>query len=341
MLVAGVRRGNLAVGDIVLIVAAVGSTQSGLGALVANIVAARHSLTMFEHFVTISEGELDLPLAASPLIAPPLRQGVEFKDVWFRYADDQPWVLRGVNLRLPVGATTAVVGLNGAGKTTLINLLCRFYDPQQGAVLWDGVDLRALDPATLRRRIRAVFQDATAYDLTAAENILLGDTSAQSRPARIIEAAQAARAHEIISDLPDGYDSLLTRVFYASDDDRNDPRSGITLSGGQWQRIALARALLLPDPDLLILDEPSSALDAEAEHEIHQELRRRRRLRTGVLISHRLNVVRTADRIVVLANGQITQTGSHAELVHAPGPYADLFALQSRGYRDSTETEPA
>lgn len=208
-------------------------------------------------------------------------------------------------------------------------------------MLWDGVDLRTLDPISLRRRIQAVFQDATAYDLTARDNILLGDTSAEGNPDRITAAARAAHAHNVIAALPNGYNTLLTRVFYSSDDDRNDPRAGTTLSGGQWQRIALARALLLDDPDLLILDEPSSALDAQAEHDIHEELRRRRHQRTSLLISHRLNVVRSADQIVVLADGQITQAGTHAELVHCSGPYANLFELQSKGYRETTGTTPA
>ena len=334
--VAGVSRGSLAVGDVVLTVAAVGSTQASLAALVANVVASKYSLRMFDHYVTVTEASADLEIPDDATLTPPLQHGIELRGVWFRYADDQPWVLRGINLRIPFGTTTALVGLNGAGKTTLVNLICRFYDPQRGTVLWDGIDLRTLDPISLRRRIQAVFQDATAYDLTARDNILLGDTSAEGSPDRITAAARAAHAHNIIAALPDGYDTLLTRVFYSSDDDRNDPQSGTTLSGGQWQRIALARALLLDDPDLLILDEPSSSLDAQAEHDIHEELRRRRRQRTSLLISHRLNVVRSADQIVVLAAGQITQAGTHAELVHCSGPYADLFELQSKGYREIT-----
>lgn len=338
--VGGVSRGSLAVGDVVLTVAAVGSTQASLAALVSNVVAARYSLRMFEHYVAVTEAAADLEIPDDAAPTPPLQHGIELRGVWFRYADDQPWVLRGIDLHVPFGTTTALVGLNGAGKTTLINLICRFYDPQHGTVLWDGIDLRTLDPISLRRRIQAVFQDATAYDLTARDNIMLGDTSAEGNPDRITAAARAAHAHNVIAALPDGYNTLLTRVFYSGDDDRNDPQAGTTLSGGQWQRIALARALLLDDPDLLILDEPSSALDAQAEHDIHEELRRRRHQRTSLLISHRLNVVRSADQIVVLADGQITQAGTHAELVHCSGPYANLFELQSKGYRETTGATP-
>ena len=337
--VAEVSRGTLAVGDVVLTVAAVGSTQASLAALVANVVAARYSLLMFDHYIAVTEATTDLEIPDDAASTPPLQHGIELRDVWFRYSDDQPWVLSGVNLHLPFGVTTALVGLNGAGKTTLVNLICRFYDPQHGTVLWDGIDLRTIDPISLRRRIQAVFRNATAYDLTAHDNILLGDTSAEGNLDRITAAARAAHAHNVIAALPDGYDTLLTRVFYSSDEDRNNPQSGTTLSGGQWQRIALARALLLDDPDLLILDEPSSALDAQAEHDIHEELRRRRQ-RTSLLISHHLNVVRSADQIVVLANGQIAQAGTHAQLVHCSGPYADLFELQSKGYRETNGATP-
>jgi ATP-binding cassette subfamily B protein len=219
-------------------------------------------------------------------------------------------------------------------------------------VLWDGVDLRDMDPAELRRRIGAVFQDYMEYDLTAAENIGLGDVDVLTdadvdeagRRELVRAAAERAGAHPVIADLPRGYDTLLTRMFFdmpgdADADDGGGDQNGVPLSGGQWQRLALARAYLRGQRDLLILDEPSSGLDAEAEHEIHAGLRTHRRGRTSLLISHRLGTVREAERIAVLDEGRVVETGTHDELIAAGGVYARLFGLQAQGYQ--ARTEPA
>ncbi|YCK39191.1 ABC transporter ATP-binding protein [Actinomadura sp. ATCC 39365] len=253
-----------------------------------------------------------------------LERGVVVRGVWFRYGADQPWVLRGVDLDIPAGRSLALVGLNGAGKSTLVKLLCRFYDPERGAIFWDGVDLRELDPAALRERLGAVFQDFAAYDLGAAENIAVGDLRAGR--ARVEAAAVRAGADAMVRALPRGYDTLLTRMF------SDDEQSGVTLSGGQWQRIALARGLLRDRPELMILDEPNAGLDPAAEHEVHTVLREHRAGRTTLLISHRLSTVRDADTIAVLADGQIVERGTHEELLRAGGRYAELFATQARGY---------
>ncbi|MDG6107215.1 ABC transporter ATP-binding protein [Dactylosporangium aurantiacum] len=332
--------GALTIGDVALVVAAVGSVQAALAGLVTEIVAVHQAALLFEHYVRVVDAGPDLPVRRTPLPVAPLRRGVEFRDVWFRYAPDQPWVLRGVDLVLPADGCTAVVGLNGAGKTTLVKLLCRLYDPTRGAVLWDGVDLRDLDPAQLRRRIRAVFQDAVPYDLTARENIAIGDLTALEHPGRIEAAARRAGVHDVLDRLPNGYDTLLTRLFF-SEDDRADPSTGVVLSGGQWQRLAIARGLLLEQPDLLVLDEPSSALDAEAEHEVHTRLREHRQGRASLLISHRLGVLREADLIVVLADGRIAERGTHDELLARDDAYARLFHLQASGYRTALPEQVA
>jgi len=240
-------------------------------------------------------------------------------------------VLRGVNLTIPHGHALALVGLNGAGKSTMVKLLCRFYDPDRGAILWDGVDLRDVPVDDLRAKIGAVFQDYMCYDLSAAENIGLGDVSVMEDRERVVAAARRAGAHDIVAGLPRGYDTFLSRMFF-DEADREDPETGVLLSGGQWQRLALARAFLRDRRDLMILDEPSSGLDAEAEHEVHSSLRRHRDGATSVLISHRLGAVRDASAIAVLAEGRVAELGSHDELIASGGEYARLFRLQASGY---------
>jgi ATP-binding cassette subfamily B protein len=223
------------------------------------------------------------------------------------------------------------VGLNGAGKSTLIKLLCRFYDPSRGSIRWDGVDLREVPPAELRRRMGVLFQDYMCYDLTAAENIAMGEIEALHDRPRIEGAARLAGVHDVVRALPRGYDTMLSRIFFHEEEEAAD-EAGVVLSGGQWQRLALARTLLREGRDLLVLDEPSAGLDARAEHEIHTRLARHRAGRTSLLVSHRLGAVRAADLIVVLRDGEIAERGTHDELMAAGGGYAELFDLQARDY---------
>ncbi|GIH73965.1 ABC transporter ATP-binding protein [Planobispora longispora] len=322
--------GRLTAGDVVLFAAAVAGSQGAVGALVGELAQTHEALLMMHHFTAVTSAGPDLPEPARPRALPPLREGIELRDVWFRYADDQPWVLRGVSLRIGSGRSVALVGLNGAGKSTLVKLLCRLYDPGRGTILWDGVDIRQVPARELRRRISPVFQDYMCYDLTAAENITISDL--QAAPGVVETAARRAGVHDVLSALPRGYDTLLSRTF-SSEAEHEDPEAGVLLSGGQWQRVALARALLRGERDLMILDEPSSGLDPRAEHEIHAMLREHRAGRTSLLISHRLGTVRDSDLIVVLDDGRVTEEGSHEELMARGQVYARLFRLQAEGYQ--------
>ncbi|WDN56855.1 ABC transporter ATP-binding protein [Streptomyces clavuligerus] len=331
--------GGVGVGDVSLLLAALPAVQAALAGIANEIANGHQALLLFDHYVTVRATPDDLPVSARPRPVPPLRHGIELRDVWFRYSEDHPWVLRGADLTIPAGRAVALVGLNGAGKSTLVKLLCRLYDPTRGRILWDGTDLRDADPAELRRRIGATFQDYMEYDLTAGENIGLGDLERLRDHSRIEHAARLAGAHETVTRLADGYDTLLSRTFFA-EEEKEEPVAGTVLSGGQWQRLALARSFFRDRADLLILDEPSSGLDAEAEYRVHLRLREYRAGRTSVLISHRLGALRDADMIAVLDDGRVTERGTHDELIRADGTYARLFSVQARGYRGEAPDPP-
>ncbi|MEV6236962.1 ABC transporter ATP-binding protein [Lentzea sp. NPDC051838] len=317
--------GRSSVGDLVLFLGAVAGVQSGLSGVVLQLGEAGRAVRLFGHYLDVLGTEDDLVAGGSlPAVA-----AIELRDVWFRYSEDGPWVLRGVNLTIPAGAAVGLVGVNGAGKSTLVKLLCRFYDPQRGTITWGGEDIRSLDLPSLRRRIGVVFQEFMAYDLTAAENIGIGQVSSLGDRARIVAAAEVAEISHALESLPDGYDTVLSRTH------ADDERAGVTLSGGQWQRVALARCLMRTDASLMILDEPTSGLDAEGEHRVHDILRRHASGRTRLLISHRLSALRGADLIVTLVSGQVSEHGSHDELMDADGEYARLFRLQAGGYQDA------
>lgn len=319
--------GRVSVGDFVLFAAAITGVQGQLSNLVHQIPALGSGLRLFRHYLEVLEGGGDLP--DGTVAAAPLRSGLELRDVWFRYKPDAPWALRGVDLYIPAGGTVGLVGANGAGKSTLVKLLCRLHDPERGAIFWDGVDIRDLRAADLRARISVTFQDFVCFDLTAAENIGLGDLAAAPHRELIHAAAKVADLHEVLIGLPRGYDTMLSREF-----GDQSGRTAATLSGGQSQRMAVARAAMRGDADLLILDEPSSGVDPETERNIGRALRRRTSGRTSVLISHRLSSIRDADLIVVLADGRVIESGTHDELMAADGRYRRLFSVQAAAYQD-------
>ncbi len=249
--------------------------------------------------------------------------GVRFEHVSFTYPGSTTPALHDINLHIRAGQSLALVGQNGSGKTTLIKLLTRLYAPDSGQILLDGVDLVEWDETTLRRRIGVIFQDFARYQMRVGENIGAGDVNHFEDGARWREASEKGMADEFIESLPAGYNTQLGKWF-------NDGRE---LSGGQWQKIALARAFMRTEADILVLDEPTAAMDAEAEATIFEHFRALSKNRIVILISHRFSTVRMADQIIVIQDGRIIEHGSHEQLVQQDGHYAHLFSLQAKGYR--------
>jgi ATP-binding cassette subfamily B protein len=247
---------------------------------------------------------------------------VVIDDVSFTYPNATAPALDGVSLTLRRGEMVALVGENGAGKSTIVNLLLRFYDPDRGSIRIGDVDIREVDLDDLRRHFGVLFQDFTKYQYTARENITFGRPDEEPDEQAMRRALLAARAEDVVAALPHGLDTNLGWLF----------EGAVHLSGGQWQRIALAR-LIYRDAPIWILDEPTSALDAEAEAAVFAELRAQLQGRIGIVVSHRFSTVRTADRIVVVADGRILEAGSHDELMARGGRYAQMFDLQAAGYR--------
>jgi ATP-binding cassette subfamily B protein len=315
--------GVITLGDMTMFLGIFRQSQRSIRSLLDSVNRLYESNLFLDNLMTYLQLE---PLLVSPphgLSAPsPIRRGIEFRDVSFHYPRSEVDVLRRVNLHIHPGERIALVGLNGAGKTTLIKLLTRLYDPTEGQVLLDGVDLREYDLRSLHQRFGVIFQDFVRYRLTIRENIGFGQVDALDDLARIRRAADRGGASSLIDSLPDGYDSTLGRRW----------DKGLELSGGEWQKIALARAFMR-GAEVLVLDEPTAALDAEAEYEVFQRFGELTEGRIAVLISHRFSTVRMADRIVVLSAGRIVEAGSHPELMEMDGRYARLFNLQAESYR--------
>ncbi len=251
-----------------------------------------------------------------------VQQGFTFENVGFRYPGTDKWAIRNLSFHLRPGEKLALVGENGAGKTTLVKLLARLYDPSEGRILVDGVDLRTINLESLRRNIGIIFQDYIRFQLKAKENLAVGNIEQLANLDLIEASAQKSMANEVIEHLPEQYEQFLGKRF----------KDGVDLSGGQWQKIALGRAYMR-DAQLLILDEPTAALDARAEHEVFVRFSELIEGKSAVLISHRFSTVRMADRILFLENGQLLELGTHQELLDKGGKYAELFQLQAQGYQ--------
>ncbi|MBS0216439.1 MAG: ABC transporter ATP-binding protein [Proteobacteria bacterium] len=316
-------RGDFTIGDLTFLSASFLRLRSLLESLLSGFAQVANQALYLDDLYSFFKIEPEITSKPGAAMVPrPIRNGFVFDNVGFRYDGSERWALRGLSFELKAGEVLALVGENGAGKTTLVKLLARLYDPDEGRILLDGIDLRDYDLDDLRANIGVIFQDFVRYHLTAGENIGVGQIDALHDRARIEQAAQRGMADEVVADLPQGYDQLVGRRW----------KTGVELSGGQWQKIAIARAYMR-DAQVVILDEPTAALDARAEYEVFRRFKELSEERTAVLISHRFSSVRMADRILVLADGKVEAQGSHEELMAQGGRYAELFELQAAGYR--------
>jgi ABC-type multidrug transport system fused ATPase/permease subunit len=316
--------GWLTIGDLTLAFGLFTRGQDAFGSILTTAASMyEDALFMTNLFAFLNvEAPGERSALTSPRTLPQGPHALELDDVSFRYPGKEAWAVRHVSLRLAPGEKLGLVGENGAGKSTLIKLLLRLYDPTEGRILYGGVDLRELDPVDLRRRFGAVFQDFVRYQFSVAENIGLGEPPRLDERPAIERAAEAGGSSELIKSLPRGYDTVLGSWF----DDAQD------LSAGQWQKLAVSRAFMR-EAEVLILDEPTASIDAQAEFAMFQRFAQLAKERTAVIISHRFSTVRLADKIAVLEGGVLSELGSHSELVARGGRYAGLFELQARGYR--------
>jgi ATP-binding cassette, subfamily B, bacterial len=319
--------GTIDPGGVVLVIGAFNAVSSTLGQISSTFVAVdQHTTFLDDYFSFLAIGSL-VPVPSKPHNEADWHRaivtaGIEFDNVTFTYPGGTEPAVAGLDLHIRSGEFIALVGENGAGKSTLIRLLLRFYDPDQGSVRVGGVDLRDLDPAVLRSRIGVLFQDYVSYELSVRENVVMGRPDGEVQDERVMEALRDARSDWLLKKMPRGLDSKVGRLF----------EGGHDLSGGEWQRLALAR-IMYRDADIWILDEPTSSLDPEAEAAIFAELKENLKGRIGIVISHRFSTVRIADRIAVIADGRISELGTHQELLRAQRRYAQLFELQAAGYR--------
>jgi ATP-binding cassette subfamily B protein len=322
-IIAEAVQGKITIGSLTFLAGSFRQLRSLLEGILIRFTSVSQGAVYLQDFFEFFEIHPKIVLSANPLPFPkPIRQGFTFDNVGFRYFNSERWANRHLSFTLRPGEKIALVGENGAGKTTLVKLLARLYDPTEGQILLDGINLREYDLDELRIQIGVIFQDFIRYQMSVNQNIAVGNISEVSNLPLIKSSSEQSMAHPLIERLPNKYEQMLGRRF----------NNGIDLSGGEWQKIALARAYM-KDAQLLILDEPTAALDARAEYEVFQRFAELTKGKSAVLISHRFSTVRMADRIVVLEKGQLIEIGSHEELLQKGGRYAELFKLQAMGYQ--------
>jgi ATP-binding cassette subfamily B protein len=315
--------GALSIGTLTFLAGAIQQASSNIQQIFSTLSSIADQALFLTDLLAFFEMQPTVRSKPNALPAPrPIVRGFEFRNVSFAYPGTSRLVLDGLNFHLRPGERVALIGENGQGKTTIVKLITRLYDPTDGCILLDGVDLREYSLEDLYREIGVIFQDFMRYEMTARENIAIGRIEELSNLKLVHTAAQKSLADQVIARLPHHFEQMLGRRF----------EGGVDLSGGEWQKVALARAYLR-DAQLLILDEPTAALDARSEYEVFQRFAELTAGKMALFISHRFSTVRMADRIVVLENGKIAEEGSHAQLAAKGGRYAEMFELQAASYR--------
>ncbi len=315
--------GDISIGELTFLAGSFRQLRSLLEGILSRFTSVSQGAVYLRDFFDFFEIKPKIVVSSQPRPFPrPIQQGFIFENVGFKYSNSDKWANRNLNFTLHAGEKLALVGENGAGKTTLVKLLARLYDPTEGRILLDGHDLKGYGIVELRKEIGIIFQDYLRYQMSFAQNIAVGNIEEIENRELIERSAQKSLANMIAEKLAGKYDQALGRRF----------NEGVELSGGEWQKIALARAYM-KDAQIMILDEPTAALDARAEYEVFQRFAELAKGKTTVVISHRFSTVRMADRILVLEKGRMIEEGSHVELLEKNGRYAELFHLQALGYQ--------
>lgn len=323
MIIVQTVNGQISIGDLTFLAGSFSRLRTLLENVLNQFSSMAEGALYLQDFFDFFEMKPLIAVNESSLAVPqPIQRGFIFENVGFKYPNTDIWAVRNLSFTLHAGEKLALVGENGAGKTTIIKLLTRLYDPNEGRILLDGYDLREYNPVELREAIGVIFQDFVRYQMNASTNIAVGKIEEKDNRLRVDDAAYRGMADQVISKLPQGYEQMIGRRF----------AEGVNLSGGEWQKIAISRAYMR-DAQLLVLDEPTAALDARAEYEVFRRFADLTEGKSAVLISHRFSTVRMADRILVLEKGGLLEIGTHEELLIKGGKYAELFDLQAQGYR--------
>lgn len=316
-------KGQITVGDLTFLAGAFSQLSRSLQMILSRFSSIAQSALYLQDLFDFFDIQPEIQSPQIPKTLPQIIQkGFTFENVGFKYPNTEIWAVRHISFHLKAGEKLALVGENGAGKTTLVKLLARLYDPNEGRILLDGQDIREYDLLELRKLVGVIFQDYVKFQMNVSNNIAIGKIEEKENQDKITHSAKQSLADTVIEKLPDKYEQMLGRRF----------QKGVELSGGEWQKIALGRAYMR-EAQLLILDEPTAALDARAEYEVFERFSDLTQDKTAVLISHRFSTVRMADRIMVLKKGEMQEIGTHEELLNNGKLYAELFNLQAEGYK--------